>query len=420
MFVDFNKVFAKTPQTEMCIPVALANQLSKKLPTGLKYEVDETKHHIVIVPDPETGEPIRIKGLQFVPTDEQKSILGENYNFDDLLELSYNSQTPIPFELVNDGIVNINGTDISIDRFYYNPYFPKKLEVNSMVMFPSPLDEEFAITIGSETVSSEILVTRIPNFSIRTKTFETKQERCLYVKYSWDSSTNKFLFTIKVRIDKAVSVQEILDSINIYNAFCDGKGFIAGSAIQTKLITADESKYDKEAKSFWEKVRNIESKLDIDFVPPFVDFDMDTVYCVETLFQSFINHNPVRKNTAINTINSQRDESKDQIAAQNIGKQIYFEYIDQNTFIIFGKSITLYCLVGVFNAVFADYHTKENECTIFLKCKSEEQPMYVSELYFKTTDEIKDYREANTDRMNILKNAKKVYEYLDDGGDTNE
>lgn len=130
--------------------------------------------------------------------------------------------------------------------------------------------------------------------------------------------------------------------------------------------------------------------------------------------------NPVRKNAAINTIDSQWDESKDKIAAQNIGKQIYFEYIDENTFEIFGKSIKLLCLVGVFNAVFADYHTKENECTIVLTSKSEEQPMYISELYFKTTDEIEKYRETHPDRINILKKAKKIYEYLDDGEGTDE
>ena len=230
MFVDFNKVFAKTPQTEMAIPDALANQLSTKLPCGLKYEVDETGHYVVIVPDNDTKETIKFSGMQFIPTDEQKQVLGENYNFDDLLELSYNSQTPIPFELVNDGVVNINGTDISIDKLYYNPYFPKKIEVNSMVMFPAPLDEKFSITIGSETLSTEILVTRIPNFSIKTKEYETIQEKCLYVRYTWDSNTNKFLFTIKVRIDKAESVNEILKSMIIYNAFNIGiLGPIIGS-----------------------------------------------------------------------------------------------------------------------------------------------------------------------------------------------
>lgn len=420
MFVDFNKVFAKTPQTEMAIPDALANQLSTKLPCGLKYEVDETGHYVVIVPDNDTKETIKFSGMQFIPTDAQKQVLGENYSFDDLLELSYNSQTPIPFELVNDGVVNINGTDISIDKLYYNPYFPKKIEVNSMVMFPAPLDEKFSITIGSETLSTEILVTRIPNFSIKTKEYETIQEKCLYVRYTWDSNTNKFLFTIKVRIDKAESVNEILKSMIIYNAFLDGKGYIAGSAIHSKLVTKEDSKYDRDALIFWEKVRKIETIFDISFSPPFVNFDMDTVYLVETLYQSLEMHNPVRKNAAINTIDSQWDESKDKIAAQNIGKQIYFEYIDENTFEIFGKSIKLLCLVGVFNAVFADYHTKENECTIVLTSKSEEQPMYISELYFKTTDEIEKYRETHPDRINILKKAKKIYEYLDDGEGTDE
>ena len=46
--------------------------------------------------------------------------------------------------------------------------------------------------------------------------------------------------------------------------------------------------------------------------------------------------------------------------------------------------------------------------------------MYISELYFKTTDEIEKYRETHPDRINILKKAKKIYEYLDDGEGTDE
>lgn len=420
MFVDFNKVFAKTPQTEMVIPDALANQLSTKLPSGLKYEVDETGHYVVIVPDNDTKETIKISWMNFIPTDAQKQILGDNYSFDDLIELSYNSQTPIPISLEKDGMININGADIEIDKLKYNPFSLKQIEVDSMELIPAPFPDKFPITIGTNGASITVEVARKPNLSVKTKVYETIQEKCLYVRYSWDSDTNKFLFTIKVRVDKAESVNEILESMIIYNAFLDGKGYIAGSAIHSKLVTKEDSKYDRNALCFWEKVKKIETILDIAFSPPFVNFDMDTVYLVETLFQSLEMHNPVRKNTAINTIDSYRDESKDQIATQNLGKQIYFEYIDEYTYELFSKTITLYCLVGVFNAVFADYHTNENECTIFLSSKSEEQPMYVSELYFKTTEEIEKYRETHDDRISILKKAKKIYEYFDDSDDTNE
>lgn len=40
MFVDFNKVFGKTPQTELKIPQPLIDQLSEKLFDELIYVVD--------------------------------------------------------------------------------------------------------------------------------------------------------------------------------------------------------------------------------------------------------------------------------------------------------------------------------------------------------------------------------------------
>lgn len=51
MFVDFDKIFSKTPQTELTIPKELAEQLSSKLPDGLVYVVDNETNHITITYD---------------------------------------------------------------------------------------------------------------------------------------------------------------------------------------------------------------------------------------------------------------------------------------------------------------------------------------------------------------------------------
>lgn len=40
-----------------------------------------------------------ISGMTLEPTDQQKEILGDDFSFDDIMNLSYNSQKPVPVKL---------------------------------------------------------------------------------------------------------------------------------------------------------------------------------------------------------------------------------------------------------------------------------------------------------------------------------
>ena len=82
MFVDFNKVFGKTPQTELKIPQALIDQLSSKLPDGFIYVVD-SNNNLTISHDGKKDLKYTISGMTLEPTDQQKEILGDDFSFDD-------------------------------------------------------------------------------------------------------------------------------------------------------------------------------------------------------------------------------------------------------------------------------------------------------------------------------------------------
>jgi len=49
--------------------------------------------------------------------------------------------------------------------------------------------------------------------------------------------------TMNIMISKAKTVQEIIDSIEIYNAFIEGKGYIFSSLISSGLENANASRY---------------------------------------------------------------------------------------------------------------------------------------------------------------------------------
>ena len=142
MFVDFNKVFRKIPQAELQIPQALIDQLSAKLPDGFIYVAD-SNNNLTISHDGRKDLKYTISGMALEPTEQQKEILGDDFSFDDIMTLSYNSQQPVPIRFKDGKFVTINGIDISIDELSYNPFKKHEIVIDSTCIYPSPFPPAF-------------------------------------------------------------------------------------------------------------------------------------------------------------------------------------------------------------------------------------------------------------------------------------
>ena len=73
--------------------------------------------------------------------------------------------------------------------------------------------------------------------------FESDASKCLSIIYYLNPDKLYFTMTMNIMISKAKTVQEIIDSIEIYNAFIEGKGYIFGSLISSGLENANASRY---------------------------------------------------------------------------------------------------------------------------------------------------------------------------------
>lgn len=412
MFVDFNKVFRKTPQTELKIPKALIDQLSSKLPDGFVYVAD-SNNNLTICHDGKNDLKLNISGMILVPTDHQKKTLGDKYSFEDIMNLSYNSQQPVPVRLKNGKYITINGVDISIDELSYNPFNKHEFVIDSTCIYPPPFPPAFTIKIGNENTKIELSIKRMPNDSLDTMAFKSDDSKCLSIIYNIKLDINFFSMTLNISLDKATTVQEIIDSIEIYNAFAEGKGYIFNSIIEALPYTANVSRYD-EALEFWNKVKELENKLVVSFNPHESELKFEDICDIEEIYQNIINKTPIRHNTSINTITSKWEFQKDDIAEDILREPIYFEFDGRSTIKLFGLEIELPCIVGVFNAVLARYEKNEetDECTLFLESESEEKQMYTSTLRFLNKDELLKYKEETKDRIFQFRDAKKRHEYL--------
>ena len=117
MFVSFNKVFNKKPQSQTEVPQAMLDHMNSQLPKGIKY-ISSGDGRCTIIS--ESGS-FTLGGIIFRPTEEQRKILGNNYTYDDVMAYFYNAQKQMPLELKRDGYITLNGKDIPIDQMSYNP-----------------------------------------------------------------------------------------------------------------------------------------------------------------------------------------------------------------------------------------------------------------------------------------------------------
>lgn len=409
MFVDFDKVFAEKRQTGLPIPKALVDHLSDRLPKGLRYAVHEQCLHVV----PEDGADLRFSGFHFAPTVEQKACLGDNYSEEDILAFSHNAQQKIPLELNNEGILIVNGERLPMNALIQSPYNPVSFAEGSLYVFPQEFDPPFYLSVGSDKYSRLLLIKRIPHNSIHTQAFESDESSPLLISYQLNTKEQKMTMSISFNLDAAHSIRDYVETIAIYNAFIEGKGYIGGHLFPSKLVGEQVKKYDEDSLSFWEKVMQVERILGVNFIPPREDVSFDTICDVEQLYQNLVNQTPIRDTNKIETISGTWTIERQQDIQESIGRSMLFEFEATTTLTLFGVSISLPCFLMVFNSRLTGVVEEGDTYRIQLDDDSEAQPRFTSMLCFKDNDSMRTYKAGDrNDMLTKFREAKRARQYI--------
>lgn len=408
MFVDFNKVFENKDQTQLPIPQALVTYMNSMLPEGVKYIVDQ-QGKCVIKAD---GEAIVLEGFYFQPTEEQKNILGDNYSSEDIMKYCYNAQKAIPLKLEKEGYIIINGKEISIDKISFNPMKPVEYISGTFYMKPMGFPKPFKLQIGCKEYTRDIIVSRVPNDSVNINVYESEKEEPLYIKYVIDSKKEEFTISISYNLKYAKSIRDIVESTVIYNAYVNGKGYLCNELLEAKAFNNAPECFDYDSIEFWKKVLKIEEILGVSFIPPDQDVDYETRCIVEQLYQNLINKIPVRGRRVIDSVDGEWKIREEDKFKNSIGEKLYFEFEATNVVDLLGVKFELPVLIGVFNAIMSDYKVNDKKMTIYFADESQDKTRYVSEICFKSKEELDEYKIKEKDKVVILRNAKKVYEYM--------
>lgn len=409
MFVEFDKVFNDKPQPQVKIPDAFISYLSKQLPAGVKYIAD-SKGNCVITGD---GQEFTLGGYVFALTPKDKKALGKQFTEDDVIKYFYNRQEVIPLQLKKEGYVLVNGMELPVKKLFLNPHNPISYVSGTFFMIPQPFPKPFRLKVGCAEYERELLVTRTPNDSVNLATFESEKDAPLWISYCVNEEKQQLSASLSFNLAQAKTIRDIVESIRIYNAFLDGQGYLCGQPLEAKLCGEETKRFKESRAEFWEKVLKIEEHLGVTFSPPKEDVDFDTICLVEQLYQNLINMVPIRDARKPETVDGEWETIDDEEIKKSIGSRVYFEFDATMKTELFGVRFTLYGLLGIVDAILADFSKYKTKHKIALGDASDERPRYTASLYFRSEEEMRVYQKTDHNkRFTAFHEAKRARDYL--------
>ena len=404
MFINPDKIQNLNEPSEERLPDAFVDYLSKSLPEGIKYEQLSDGFCTVV---PEKADSLTIGGFTPKLNESQKEILGEKYTYNELLEYMYNSQTPIEMVPVDGENVTINGENISEKLLFCRPKDPIDIMETKRFMSPQKFPEPHSIKLSAGTVSVDIMIHRIPDNSIHRMVYESLESEYIYIHFTIDNHNHSSSFTINTKADMIKTVEEVISSMRIFNAFLDRTLCINGTPLSS-INNKEEHYFSEDSIQFWEKLLQIETVLNCKFIPHQENISFNLACEVERLYQNLINSTPVVSRYNVDYVNGLEDVNDH--VHENIGKEVFFRFHSIETIELMGIKLELPTICYVFNCVFEDIITDGNKYRIKLANVSEDKPRYTSVLSFANEEAIEQYDfDKNID---LFKSAKRVSSYI--------
>lgn len=404
MFSDFKAAFKEKPSYESEIPEGILKAISEPLPEGFKY-VNAENGICRIETD---GKFVVGSGGIKLP-ENAKEIFNDKISMDELWTYLYNSQQQAEILPDKNGCYEINGTAFKASDLLVAPFKNNIVQESThFYMVPPKFPEAHSIEIGSDKYRRNIVIQQKANNSFTIFKFASIDDEALSISFSIDCKTNRFTFTIGVYEKRAKSIAEIVKANEIYNAFMTGHGYICG----VKIPLAEEyegSEKPEEVVEFWKKVLEIEKYLGVKFEPE-EEITIGLVNSVSMLYDCLIKKKPYKKYEKYENVSGKGFHEKVGIDTNMIGKEIYFEMCAECSLDIMGNKISLYQLIGIFNAVVVNQRLPQKgaEDDFYIELDAKEgKKMYSGNMLFTKEDELKQYRE-NPEHIQELRESKEI------------
>lgn len=399
MNTNFKETFITMPQFSGEPPQAILEAI--KAPEGFRY-MSNSNGMLVL----DISSSVNISNKYIELPDYLKDILPTNYTSEQLLSYAYNSQKEIPL-YPKDGNYYIDGRYIPTEELVKVPLSDTKIDNVHLILHPPTFPEPFPITLSGNDYEMVVTVERQPNDSLNEFLFESVGDSPLSIKYTVDIINRKFEITFTCKIKYAKSVEEVLSTYSIYNAFMMSEGSINSIKLNRGTVHSD-TMIPQDAIEFWKKLYKLEKKLSVLFEIKNDILKRDILH-VEQIYRCLIDCKPYK--TYKNFLSIRGSFSRNfpkEIFKDN--RDLYLEFISDKEYNLLGQKISLHAIYGVFNAcLVADQLDKfhENEETELLIEPCRDRKMYESTMLYTKKEDLNDFKNSEN-YIEILKEAKEI------------
>lgn len=415
MFADFEDAFGNNAMSTGAFPNEIIKNLNNKAPNGTYYHVSEDGTLLLV---PKEGCEFKLSGLSPVFTKEAKAVLGTEPNYNDMLEYSYNSQTPIRLRLLDPGYLLINGEKVPISDIALNPNREIKIDNTSFIIYPSKFPPDFSIVISTENGKNNIDLSmkRVPNQSVSTAHFKSDSNSPFYMSYSFDSKDivkgkpSKVNFDFKISPGRCKTLSELVNLFHVYEALISGTALINKESFEAVKVKEKSDLFNSDILEVLEKAMNIESVLNIRFKTGDIEIDNSTAYIIQKIYRSLINKVPYRNPITEISFNYLENEDDEIIKDLENNEKIAFTFSRIDDFKVFNTDISLHAICGLFNMKFDKISNDENGIRKLIFVTDFKKEGYLSSILFKDELEMNSFYKQHSieEILDILQNANEI------------
>ncbi|MBC5641218.1 MULTISPECIES: abortive infection system toxin AbiGii family protein [Clostridia] len=381
MFVSFNKAFDKKKSMDK-IPEPIIKALSEELPSGFKY-VQMDKDTCCLIPE---GEEINFS-VDFIKDNEFNAKTP-----DELMEYLYRTQKQLR---IKSNTIEINGNKLNVSDLIKLPLKNVEIDHSTIIIEPKAFPKPFELPIEYEDGKYiSVKIQRQPLADLKKSLFKSIDMESMEVSYIIDEINHSMSMDLKIRLDKAETVEEILKISKIYDRFKKGKVVIGNNEINGCIKEKDYDNNFAELIDFWEKVNALSGFLGI-VIKPKVNILNEDVEIVKALYNSFIENTDFKKNinTKKFTLSFKNEIKTDEI---NYKDEMAFQFEEYKEYSILETPLELYCVITLSNFKINNI-TLQDKVDLF-KYDMEveavtEEGVIKSVRFFTDKREVKSYRE---------------------------
>lgn len=372
MLGNFRELFIEKNNNEMRIPQGILDSLSNDLPEGFQYRNVGNGFCVLEIP---SGAQIKGKLRIDGATVENLKLCK---TFEDIEMYATNLQQSICILPDEYGNYYIDEHPFSAQQLLKKPLENMELVDGILRYEPQPFDYSFCFKLRVNDDEIDVHAVRKPHNSIDRMKFVSDNLEGFKLTLVLNVLEPKMTVNIVTDLQNAGSVQNVIDSIGLYNSFCKGEVYIYDVGLNNNN-EAKLTPYDQEAIEYWEQLKHMEDIFNIKFDVSVGIYEFDVIK-VRELYRSLVKKEPFRINEIISKLEGNGKYETTQEVVNMVGREMFFRFLKDEKSTIMGQELHYYGIKYIFGGKVKKFSYDENS----EKFETELEPADDTEMYTST------------------------------------